>query len=257
MGRTRQPHTGYVLKHLWTIGELVSLKPYPAPKWLIKGWLPGGGWVLCFSKPKIGKSLLVAQMLHALAVGGPFFSRQPQPMPCVMIQGDTPMPLWQEELAQAGLPADSPVHIFEARPGALSGGLDPIMAELRPLRPCYVAFDAIDSLFVGLNINEVEPAKEVLRRLRHVAGGPAFLAIHHARKGSPGEQEDLRDAAAGSRVLMEQADQVVYLRGPEGPIEITGRLTSAVYKSQHLRRTEGGLWAWSEPKRPSLASASP
>lgn len=199
--------------------------------------------MLCFSKPKIGKSLLVTQLLHALATGEPFFGVTPlAPTRCVLIQADTPPALWQEELAQAGFPTTSPVHTLFIEPGALSGGLQPVMEALHPLRPCYVAFDAIDSLFRGHDVNEVDHVKEMLRRLQVVAGGRVFLAIHHARKGSPGEVEDLRDAAAGSRILMEQADQVVFLRSNLGPIEITGRLTSHTYERRVLKRLPGGQW---------------
>ena len=210
--------------------------------------------MLCFSKPKIGKSILVTQMLQALATAGQFFaSTVTAPMQAVMLQADTPPGIWQEELAQTGLPTDSPVHTLFLDPGALSKDLTPVLAQLAPLRPCYLAFDAIDSLFAGLDINEPEPAKEVLRRLRRVAQGHAFLAIHHARKGSPGEVEDLRDAAAGSRILMEQADQVVFIRGNTGPIEITGRLMSHTYERRTLKRTAGGLWQYTPPTAPRLS----
>ena len=239
------------MKRLWTVGELVTHRPFPAPKWLIDGLLPGGGWTLCIAKGKVGKSILVTQMLHALSVGEEFFGKTvPAPVPTVLLQADTPPAIWQDELAQAGFPKDSPVHTLFLEPGVLSGGMEKVMAELEPLRPCYVAFDALDSLFVGLDVNNPDHAKEMLSRLRKVAGNVAFTLIHHSRKGSPmaeGQQEDLRDAAAGSRVLLNRADHVIFLRSNLGPIEVTGRLASYTYEKRNLSRLPGGMWRYVSP----------
>jgi len=201
-----------------------------------------------YSKGKIGKSLLGAQMLHSLATGEPFFGVSPaQPMPCVMVQGDTPRAVWQDELKQAEFSPTSPVIVLSVDPGFLSQPMRVIEPVIAPYRPCYFMWDALDSLFTGIDINLPQYATECLWRLQTLSQGP-YCLIHHDRKGSQGDgQDDMRDAAAASRVIVNRADQLIHLRSPVGPIEVTGRLSSHTYQSRNIRRSQGGMWVYTAP----------
>src|SRR3989442_2417371 len=81
------------LRAVLSLAELLSDHPQPEPCLIEPGLLPSQGILFLGGEPKAGKSLLVANLALALAVGGDHAGVQvPSPKPVLICQFELPTP---------------------------------------------------------------------------------------------------------------------------------------------------------------------
>src|SRR5205085_486239 len=187
---------------------LLQHNPEPVPSLIEPGLLPSGGILFVGGEPKVGKSLLVANLALALASGCSRAGFQvPAARRVLICQFELPTPQFASRLAPMRKPigsaADSNLLIDTAAAGHLLSaprGLDHFIASIRNAKADVVILDPLYSTH-DQDENDTRAMAalcQTLLRLRD-ASNAALIVVHHVRK-SIGRYE-IGSAFRGSSAL--------------------------------------------------------
>lgn len=204
-----------------SLGELLTLQPALQPSLIEPGLLPPQGIFFCGGEPKVGKSLLVANMAFCLAAGssraGFHVSTRHRVLMC---QFELPVDRFAARLADMrksiGMAADGYLFVDTRAAGHLlstPAGLNHFLAAARSaaaeviiLDPLYSAHDQDEN-----DTRAMAALCQSLLRLRD-ASKAALIVVHHVRK-SIGRNE-IGTAFRGSSALHAVGDSYMLLTRP-------------------------------------------
>jgi hypothetical protein len=204
-----------------SLGELLTLQPAPQPCMVEPGLLPPQGIFFCGGEPKVGKSLLVANLAFCLAAGssraGFHVSTRRRVLMC---QFELPVDQFTARLTSMrrsiGMAADGYLFVDTRAAGHLlstPAGLNHFLAAARSaaaeviiLDPLYSAHDQDEN-----DTRAMAALCQSLLRLRD-ASKAALIVVHHVRK-SIGRNE-IGTAFRGSSALHAVGDSYMLLTRP-------------------------------------------
>jgi hypothetical protein len=203
------------------LGQLLEHHPKPMPALIEPGLLPASGILFIGGEPKVGKSLLVANLALALASGS---SRAgfniPQARRVLICQFELPTSQFAARLSPMRKPigsaADSNLLVDTEAAGHLlsaSRGLDHFLAAIRSAKADVVVLDPLYSTH-DQDENDTRAMAalcQTLLRLRD-ASHAALIVVHHVRK-SVGRYE-IGSAFRGSSALHAVGDSYLLLVRP-------------------------------------------
>jgi len=218
---TKRSSTAGVL----SLGELIQHNPVPVPSLIEPGLLPSSGILFVGGEPKVGKSLLVANLALALAAGSSRAGfRIPAARRVLICQFELPTSQFAARLAPMrkpiGAAADSNLLIDTEAAGHLLSaprGLDHFLSSVRTAKADVVVLDPLYSTH-DQDENDTRAMAALchtLLRLRD-ASQAALIIVHHVRK-SVGRYE-IGSAFRGSSALHAVGDSYLLLVRPSPQI---------------------------------------
>lgn len=216
------PHsTGGVL----SLAQLLQHNPTPAPALIEPALLPASGILFVGGEPKVGKSILVANLALALAAGSSRAGFQiPQSRRVLICQFELPTPQFTARLSPMRKPigsaADSNLLVDTEAAGHLLSaprGLDHFLGAVRSAQADVVVLDPLYSTH-DQDENDTRAMAalcQTLLRLRD-ASHAALIVVHHVRK-SVGRYE-IGSAFRGSSALHAVGDSYLLLVRPSPQI---------------------------------------
>lgn len=204
-----------------SLGQLLQHCPTPTPALIEPGLLPCSGILFVGGEPKVGKSILVANLALALASGSSRAGFQvPRAQRVLICQFELPTSQFAQRLAPMRKPigsaADSNLFIDTEAVGHLLSaprGLDHFLRAIRSAKADVVVLDPLYSTH-DQDENDTRAMAalcQTLLRLRD-ASGAALIVIHHVRK-SVGRHE-IGSAFRGSSALHAVGDSYLLLVRP-------------------------------------------
>jgi hypothetical protein len=204
-----------------SLAQLLQHCPTPTPALIEPGLLPSSGILFVGGEPKVGKSILVANLALALAAGS---SRAgfhvPRAQRVLICQFELPAAPFAQRLAPMRSPigeaADSNLFIDTEAAGHLLSaprGLDHFLRAIRTAKADVVVLDPLYSTH-DQDENDTRAMAalcQTLLRLRD-ASGAALIVVHHVRK-SVGRYE-IGSAFRGSSALHAVGDSYLLLVRP-------------------------------------------
>lgn len=204
-----------------TLAELLSANTSPPPALVEPGLLPASGILFLGGEPKVGKSILVANLALALAAGASRAGFQiPQPRRVLVCQFELPSPSFAARLApmreSLGSAADDRFFVDTAAAGRLLStprGLDhfraaaaSVAADVIVLDPLYSTHDQDEN-----DTRAMAALCQALLRLRDDSGA-ALMVVHHVRKSIA--RHEVGTAFRGSGALHAVGDSYLLLTRP-------------------------------------------
>lgn len=205
-----------------SLAQLLASQPAtPPPGWIEPGLLPAQGILFVGGEPKVGKSLLVANLALALAAGQDRVGfTVPVPRRVLICQFELPIPQFVSRLAlmrqQIGAHADQNLLVDTRAAGHLLSapqGLNHFLvaareaaAEVIVLDPLYSAHDQDEN-----DTRSMAALCQSLLRLRD-ASKAALIVVHHVRKSIG--RDEIGRAFRGSSALHAVGDSYLLLTRP-------------------------------------------
>jgi len=213
-----------------SLGQLLQHSPTPTPALIEPGLLPSSGILFVGGEPKVGKSILVANLALALASGSSQAGFQvPAPRRVLICQFELPTAQFAQRLAPMRKPigeaADSNLFIDTEATGHLLSaprGLDHFLRAIRTAKADIVVLDPLYSTH-DQDENDTRAMAalcQTLLRLRD-ASHAALIVVHHVKK-SIGRHE-IGSAFRGSSALHAVGDSyllVVRASTPAPTVEL-------------------------------------
>ena len=213
-----------------SLGQLLQHSPTPTPALIEPGLLPSSGILFVGGEPKVGKSILVANLALALASGSSQAGFQvPAPRRVLICQFELPTAQFAQRLAPMRKPigeaADSNLFIDTEATGHLLSaprGLDHFLRAIRTAKADVVVLDPLYSTH-DQDENDTRAMAalcQTLLRLRD-ASHAALIVVHHVKK-SIGRHE-IGSAFRGSSALHAVGDSyllVVRASTPTPTVEL-------------------------------------
>lgn len=204
-----------------SLGQLMEHNPTPTPSLIEPGLLPSNGILFVGGEPKVGKSLLVANLALALASGSSHAGFQvPATRRVLICQFELPTPQFAARLSPMRKPigsaADSNLFVDTEAAGHLLSaprGLDHFLNAIRVSKADVVVLDPLYSTH-DQDENDTRAMAalcQTLLRLRD-ASHAALIVVHHVRK-SVGRHE-IGSAFRGSSALHAVGDSYMLLARP-------------------------------------------
>ena len=208
-----------------SLGQLLQHNPKPTPALIEPSLLPSAGILFVGGEPKVGKSLLVANLALALASGSSRAGFQvPRPRRVLICQFELPIPQFAARLAPMRKPigsaADGNLLIDTQATGHLLSaprGLDHFLGAIRAAQADVVVLDPLYSTH-DQDENDTRAMAalcQTLLRLRD-ASHAALIVVHHVRK-TVGRYE-IGSAFRGSSALHAVGDSYLLLVRPSPQI---------------------------------------
>jgi hypothetical protein len=204
-----------------SLGELLRSSPVPEPSLIEPGLLPAQGILFVGGEPKVGKSLLVANLALALAAGLSCAGFQiASPRRVLVCQFELPTAQFALRLAgmrkALGAAADDHLfvdtraagHLLSSRPGLnhFLVAARSVQAEVIVIDPLYSAHDQDEN-----DTRAMAALCQSLLRLRD-ASGAALVVVHHVRKSVA--RYEVGSAFRGSSALNAVGDSYLLLTRP-------------------------------------------
>lgn len=208
-----------------SLGELLRHNPTTPPGLLEPGLLPHQGIFFVGGEPKVGKSLLVANLALLLAAGTERAGFQvPLPRRVLVCQFELPLPQFTARLAQMrqplGAAADENLFVDTRAAGHLlssSQGLAHFLAAARSARAEVIVFDPLYSTH-DQDENDTRAMAALcqsLLRLRDQSQA-ALMVVHHTRKAVA--RHEIGSAFRGSSALHAVGDSYLLLTRPSAQL---------------------------------------
>lgn len=208
-------------KSVLSLGELLGSSPAPEPSLIEPGLLPASGILFVGGEPKVGKSLLVANLALALAAGSSRASFQVSQARRVLVcQFELPTGQFASRLARmrdgVGDGADENLfvdtravgHLLSSTAGLhhFLGAARSVRAEVIVIDPLYSAHDQDEN-----DTRAMAALCQTLLRLRD-ASAAALVVVHHVRKSVA--RYEVGSAFRGSSALNAVGDSYLLLTRP-------------------------------------------
>jgi hypothetical protein len=249
-----------------SLAQLLEQQPSTAPACLVEpGLLPPQGILFVGGEPKVGKSLLVANLALSLAAGADRIGFPiPAPRRVLICQFELPVPQFVSRLAlmrrALGTAADQ--HLLDTRATghllSAAQGLNHFVsaaraaaAEIIVLDPLYSTHDQDEN-----DTRAMAALCQSLLRLRDTSGA-ALVVVHHVRK-SIGRHE-IGSAFRGSSALHAVGDSYLLLTRPSpqlATIELRFQFRYAAAQPPRLLQLDPRT-LWFSSARPPPGSAAP
>jgi hypothetical protein len=249
-----------------SLAELLQHSPSPGAALIEPSLLPASGILFVGGEPKVGKSILVANLALALASGSSRAGFQvPQTRRVLICQFELPAAQFARRLAPMRSPigpaADSNLFIDTRAAGHLLStprGLDHFLQAIRTVQADVVVLDPLYSTH-DQDENDTRAMAalcQALLRLRD-ASQAALIVVHHVRK-SVGRHE-IGSAFRGSSALHAVGDSYLLLTrpAPQLPtIELRFQFRYAAAEAPRLLTLDTDT-LWFEPASLSAPQPSP
>ncbi len=208
-----------------SLAQLLHQNPTPPPCLLEPGLLPHQGILFVGGEPKVGKSLLVANLALVLASGSERAGFQvPVSRRVLVCQFELPIPQFTARLAQMRQPlgsvADDNLFVDTRAAGHLlssSHGLAHFLAAARRAQAEVIVFDPLYSTH-DQDENDTHAMAALcqsLLRLRDQSQA-ALIVVHHTRKAVA--RHEIGSAFRGSSALHAVGDSYLLLTRPSAPL---------------------------------------
>jgi len=205
-----------------SLGQLLEQQPTTAPVGLVEpGLLPQQGILFVGGEPKVGKSLLVANLALSLAAGADRIGFPiPAPRRVLICQFELPVPQFVSRLAlmrrALGAAADQHLLVDTRAAGHLLSAAQGLQHFVSAARAAAAEIIILDPLYSTHDQDENDTRAmaglcQSLLRLRD-ASGAALVVVHHVRK-SIGRHE-IGSAFRGSSALHAVGDSYLLLTRP-------------------------------------------
>ncbi len=201
-----------------SLRELLEHHPSPAPALIEPGLLPASGILFLGGEPKLGKSVLAANLALALASGSSRLGFQvPAPRRVLICQFELPTSHFAERLdtmrQSIGSAADSHLFVDTAASGHLlstAHGLDHFLGSARAVNADVIVLDPLYSAH-DQDENDTRAMSALCQSLLHLrdGSGAALIVIHHVRKAAG--RHEIGSAFRGSSALHAVGDSYVLL----------------------------------------------
>lgn len=229
------PETGEILDEQPAPKQRIELIPWDhlpdiKVRWLIKDFLPAGGFGALYGKPGSYKSFVALYLSACVACGKPAFDRETTAGDVVYIAGEGGAGLKKRRdafMREYDLPPGTKVHFIRAQLNLRSTpeDVDAVVSAIRALglNPVLIIIDTLARAFAGGNENASEDMGAFISqtsRLQEALGGPTILVVHHSGKD---EAKGMR----GHSALLGAVDtelEVVKLSADDSPDRI-GQMT--------------------------------
>ena len=182
--------------------------PHDPTRWTVEDFLPRGGASACVAKPKIGKTVTVADLCISVARGEPWLGRATQQSPVAYLFLDGTLPEIADVFVSLGLRETDPVYLH-----AGSAPQDCINWLISAMNEKGVKLVVIDTLQKLLKFKDLNDYAEVTNRMGPLLdaarqGNCHIVLLHHAKK----ESGDDLDAAIGSTAIRGLCYTYIFLK---------------------------------------------
>jgi len=249
-----------------SLGELLQQQPAPQPCLIEPGLLPPQGILFVGGEPKVGKSLLVANLALSLAAGSSRAGFEVS-APCrvLICQFELPVAQFVGRLADMrtalGADADHNLFVDTRSPGHLLSapqGLNHFLsaaraaaAEVIVLDPLYSAHDQDEN-----DTRAMAALCQSLLRLRDLAKA-ALVVVHHVRKSI--SRYEIGSAFRGSSALHAVGDSYMLLTRPSlqlNTVELRFQFRYAASPQPRLLELDPNtLWFSATGQRPAYPAS--
>jgi AAA domain len=256
--------------HAATVLSLAQLleqqSPAPPPCLVEPGLLPAQGILFVGGEPKVGKSLLVANLALSLAAGSDRLGFPvPAPRRVLVCQFELPIPQFVSRLATMrramGSAADQNLFVDTRATGQLLSAPQGLQHFLAAAQAAAAEIIVLDPLYSTHDQDENDTRAmaalcQSLLRLRQ-ASGAALIVVHHVRK-SIGRYE-IGSAFRGSSALHAVGDSYLLLTRPSpqfNTIELRFQFRYAAPQPPRLLELDStGLWFSAAGAPPAVTAA--
>lgn len=209
-----------------SLAQLLVANPTPPPALIQPGLLPTSGILFLGGEPKVGKSILVANLALALATGTSRAGFQiPQPRRVLLCQFELPTPSFTARLARMRAPLGSAAdqrlfvdtgaasHLLSTPQGLahFQAAAASVAAEVLILDPLYSTHDQDEN-----DTRAMAALCQTLLRLRDHSGA-ALIVVHHVRKSIA--RHEVGTAFRGSSALHAVGDSYLLLTRPSSQLD--------------------------------------
>ena len=204
-----------------SLAQLMEQQPPTTPCWIEPGLLPAQGILFVGGEPKVGKSLLVANLALSLAAG---LNRTgfsiPTPRRVLICQFELPLPHFVSRLALMrrglGAAADQNLFVDTRAVGHLLSAPQGLQHFLTAAREAAAEVIILDPLYSAHDQDENDTRAmaalcQALLRLRD-ASKAALTVVHHVRKSI--NRHEIGSAFRGSSALHAVGDSYLLLTRP-------------------------------------------
>src|SRR5881396_800401 len=215
-----------------SLAQLLAEQPaVPPPGWIEPGLLPPQGILFVGGEPKVGKSLLVANLALALAAGEDRAGfHVPAARRVLICQFELPVPQFVARLAAMrralGAAADQNLLVDTRAAGHLLSAPQGLNHFLMAAREASAEVIVLDPLYSTHDQDENDTRSmaalcQSLLRLRD-ASKAALIVVHHVRKSIG--REEIGSAFRGSSALHAVGDSYLLLTRPSAHLAATVQL---------------------------------